>query len=173
MSSIFSIPSDLSSNLSFWLPISLSALFLVVAVVRPVKNMLSDLPTDLKSTTGSKPSSSSDSTLKSFTPSELSQYNGTNPDLPVYLAIKGTVFDVTKNKAMYVPGQGYHVFAGKDASKALGMSSLKEEDCVADYSGLNESQLKVLNDWESFYRKKYPVIGQIIQTDSTKTKKQN
>lgn len=46
-----------------------------------------------------------------------------------------------------VPGKGYHIFAGKDASKGLGMSSLKPEDAVSDYSSLDEKQLKVLDDW--------------------------
>lgn len=39
------------------------------------------------------------------------------------------------------------MFAGKDASRGLGMSSLKPEDAVADYSTLDEAQMKVLNDW--------------------------
>lgn len=46
-----------------------------------------------------------------------------------------------------MPGKGYHIFAGKDASKGLGMSSLKPEDAVSDYSSLDEKQLKVLDDW--------------------------
>lgn len=53
---------------------------------------------------------------------------------------------------MYVPGKGYHVFAGKDASRALGKSSLKVEDCVADYSGLTEDEMKTLDKWEGHYR---------------------
>lgn len=47
------------------------------------------------------------------------------------------------------PGKGYNVFAGKDASRGLGMSSLKPEDAVSDYSTLDEKQLKVLDDWVS------------------------
>lgn len=39
------------------------------------------------------------------------------------------------------------MFAGKDASRGLGMSSLKPENAVADYSTLTPEQLKVLNDW--------------------------
>jgi hypothetical protein len=38
------------------------------------------------------------------------------------LAIKGTVFDVTAKRAMYGPGAGYNVFAGKDGSVGLGES---------------------------------------------------
>ena len=44
-------------------------------------------------------------------------------------------------------GKGYAIFAGKDASRALGMSSLNPEDAVSDYSTLEPDQMKVLNDW--------------------------
>ena len=63
----------------------------------------------------------------------------------------GTVFDVTRKADTYGPGKSYNLFAGKDASKALGMSSLKEEDAVSDYSGLSEADLKTLNDWHGFF----------------------
>lgn len=49
--------------------------------------------------------------------------------------------------ATTVPGKGYHIFAGKDGSRGLGKSSLKPEDAVADYSTLDDKELKVLDDW--------------------------
>ena len=51
------------------------------------------------------------------------------------------------------PGKGYNVFAGRDASKALGKSSMKPEDLSADYSDLTEWELKVLDDWLAYYTK--------------------
>jgi hypothetical protein len=63
----------------------------------------------------------------------------------------GTVFDVSHKKDIYGPGKSYGVFAGRDGSKGLGMSSLKPEDAVADYSDLSESDMKVLNDWHAFF----------------------
>ena len=59
----------------------------------------------------------------------------------------GKVFDVSPKREMYSPGKGYHIFAGKDGSRGLGMSSLKPEDAVSDYSTLDDKQLKVLDDW--------------------------
>ncbi|KAJ1546651.1 hypothetical protein HK405_006951 [Cladochytrium tenue] len=103
---------------------------------------------------------------KVFTPEDLAAFDGRDSAKPVYLAIKGTVFDVTKNRGMYAPGQGYSVFAGKDASKALGMSSLKPEDCISDYSTLNEEELQTLNKWEAFYKKKYDIVGRPAMADS-------
>ncbi|KAJ3026195.1 UNVERIFIED_CONTAM: hypothetical protein HDU68_006069 [Siphonaria sp. JEL0065] len=100
---------------------------------------------------------------KVFSTQELAQFDGSNESAPVYLAIKGTVYDVSSARKMYSAGSGYSVFAGKDASKALGISSLKPADCVADYSSLNAEQLETLNKWESFYQKKYDIVGTLKQ----------
>ncbi|KAI9338197.1 cytochrome b5-like heme/steroid binding domain-containing protein [Obelidium mucronatum] len=98
---------------------------------------------------------------KVFTVQELAQFDGSSEDKPVYLAIKGTVYDVTSARKMYSAGSGYSVFAGKDASKALGMSSLKPADCVADYSSLNAEQMETLDKWAAFYQKKYDIVGTV------------
>lgn len=54
-----------------------------------------------------------------LTPSQLSQYNGSNPDLPIYLAINGTIYDVSAGRRTYGPGGSYSVFAGRDATRAF------------------------------------------------------
>jgi hypothetical protein len=69
----------------------------------------------------------------------------------IAVARSGTVFDVSHKKDIYGPGKSYGVFAGKDGSRGLGMSSLKPEDAVADYSNLSEGDMKVLNDWHAFF----------------------
>ena len=65
--------------------------------------------------------------------------------------LAGTIFDVTHKRDTYGKGGSYHIFAGKDASKAFGLSSLKAEDAIPDYSALPEADLKVLNDWYDFF----------------------
>ena len=99
--------------------------------------------------------------MREFTVEELSKYNGTNSELPIYVAIKGQIYDVSKSRDMYTPPKSYSCFAGKDASRALGMSSVKLEDCLADYSTLNEKELKTLDDWVKFFQKKYEVVGTV------------
>ncbi|KAJ3045049.1 hypothetical protein HK097_001302 [Rhizophlyctis rosea] len=99
---------------------------------------------------------------REFSASELANYNGSDPEQPVYLAIKGTVFDVSKARAMYTPPAGYSVFAGKDASRGLAKSSLKPEDCVANIDGLSEEETATLEKWDAFYRKKYDIVGKTI-----------
>jgi hypothetical protein len=64
----------------------------------------------------------------------------------------GTIFDVTRKADVYGAGKSYNIFAGKDGSRGLGMSSLKEADAVADYSTLEEKETKVLDDWYKFFK---------------------
>ncbi|RAR10453.1 cytochrome b5 [Stemphylium lycopersici] len=53
------------------------------------------------------------------------------------------------------------VFAGKEPNRALGMSSLKPEDCISDYSGLSDKEKQVLNDWHTFFSKRYNIVGRL------------
>jgi predicted heme/steroid binding protein len=54
---------------------------------------------------------------------------------PIYIAVKGRVFDVSTGGDFYGPeGGGYNALAGEDASRALGIMSLQGreawlEDC--------------------------------------------
>jgi len=95
-----------------------------------------------------------------ITGEELAQCNGLNADKPTYVAIKGKVFDVTGN-ASYGPDGPYKVFAGKDASRALGMSSVKEEDVRAEWQDLGDKEKQTLDDWMTFFSKRYNIVGQV------------
>ncbi|GME68357.1 unnamed protein product [Ambrosiozyma monospora] len=83
----------------------------------------------------------------------------------MYIAIKGTVFDVTANQGAYGVGKGYHVFVGRDASRALGKSSLDKADVDEavswNYSTLNMKQLKVLDDWFMYFKNRYNIVGKV------------
>ncbi|KLT46185.1 cytochrome b5, partial [Cutaneotrichosporon oleaginosum] len=94
--------------------------------------------------------------------SELAQCDGKDPSKPIWVAIKGKVYDVTSKREMYGPGAGYNVFAGRDASRGLGMSSLDPKDAVSDYSTLNEAQMKTLDQWDSFFAKRYNIVGKVV-----------
>jgi len=61
------------------------------------------------------------------------------------------VFDVSRKRDTYGPGGSYALFAGKDGSRALGLSSLKPEDAVPDWSTLEEKDRKTLDDWHAFF----------------------
>jgi len=98
-----------------------------------------------------------------YTLEELRRYDGSDPSLPVYVSIKGTVFDVSPKRNVYGPPDGsYRVFAGKDASKALGLSSLKAEDAEPDWSKLEPKEMQTLNEWYAFFKKRYNVVGRVV-----------
>lgn len=59
------------------------------------------------------------SNLATYTAASLSQYDGTNDKLPIYVALDGYVYDVTPGKEFYIPGGIYHRIAGKDGSSEL------------------------------------------------------
>ncbi|MCJ1327480.1 hypothetical protein MMC10_004149 [Thelotrema lepadinum] len=90
---------------------------------------------------------------------ELSKCDGKESSR-TYVAIKGTVFDVTGNES-YTTGP-YKVFAGKDASRALAMSSVKPEDATSEWEDLGDKEKKVLDEWTIFFSKRYNVVGKVV-----------
>jgi hypothetical protein len=60
----------------------------------------------------------------------------------------------------YGPDGGpYKMMAGRDASRAFAMMSLKEEDAHPDLSGVDADHLKILDDWYDKLTAKYPTVG--------------
>ncbi|XP_057433079.1 probable steroid-binding protein 3 [Lotus japonicus] len=97
-----------------------------------------------------------------MTAQQLSQYNGTDPSKPIYVSVKGRVFDVTTGKSFYGPGGAYAMFAGRDASRALAKMSKNEEDISPNLDGLSDKEIGVLNDWENKFVAKYPVVARLV-----------
>ncbi|KAI1182274.1 cytochrome b5-like heme/steroid binding domain-containing protein [Nemania serpens] len=88
---------------------------------------------------------------------ELAQANGIE-GRKAYVAIKGKVYDVTGNKT-YEVGGSYHVFAGKDASRALAKMSTKIEDVQPEWKDLEDEKKVVLDNWVTFFTKRYNIVG--------------
>jgi hypothetical protein len=53
------------------------------------------------------------------------------------------------------------VFAGKDPSRALALSSLKPDDCVAEWDDLDDKYKTVLDEWYTFFSKRYNIVGKV------------
>lgn len=51
------------------------------------------------------------------------------------------------------------VFAGKDASRALAKTSTKPEDVSPEWRDLDDKEKGTLNDWNTFFSKRYNVVG--------------
>lgn len=93
----------------------------------------------------------------------LSHCTGREPGYPTLVAILGTIFDVSKNE-VYAPGKGYNVFTGRDASCALGKTSLEESDCHDDISGLSDKEVETMEDWYTFFGYRYNIVGRVEGT---------
>jgi membrane-associated progesterone receptor component len=101
--------------------------------------------------------------LRDFTIQQLREFDGNN-EKPIYVALRGEVYDVSSAHELYGPGQGYHLFAGRDSSRAMAKLSFEETDLAnPDISKLNPFEKDALDDWvQKFkYYKQYPVVGRI------------
>ncbi|KAI9179593.1 hypothetical protein H9P43_004921 [Blastocladiella emersonii ATCC 22665] len=97
-----------------------------------------------------------------LTPAELALYNGTDPTLPIYLAVMGDVFDVTAGREYYGPGGGYSFFSGRDAGRAF-VTGCFQTHLTPDLRGLTPDELKSVDEWRSFYENsdKYFRVGKV------------
>ncbi|KAJ2191451.1 Dihydrodipicolinate synthase [Coemansia sp. RSA 532] len=108
-------------------------------------------------------------TKRTFTPRELCEFNGKDESTPVYLAIRGIVYDVSKSRHMYGPQGPYCNFAGRDASRGLALSAFDESvltDLDAPIDPLEElekSEQAALDEWIEFFGGKYTPIGTLVE----------
>eukprot|EP00759_Apiculatamorpha_spiralis_P054020 PhF_6_TR6762/c0_g1_i1/m.9756/K17278/PGRMC1_2; membrane-associated progesterone receptor component len=100
-----------------------------------------------------------------FTPDKLLEYNGTD-GRPIYISVRGVVYDVTPGVDFYGPGAGYSVFAGKDVSRSLGKMSISDTEANAGWDNLSEEHMKVLIEWETKYKSKYQVVGTLVMDEA-------
>uniref|UniRef100_A0A0D9VIT3 Cytochrome b5 heme-binding domain-containing protein n=1 Tax=Leersia perrieri TaxID=77586 RepID=A0A0D9VIT3_9ORYZ len=99
--------------------------------------------------------------LGEVTEEDLKVYDGSDPEKPLLMAIKGQIYDVTQSRMFYGPGGPYAQFAGRDASRALAKMSFEQEDLTGDISGLGPLELEALHEWEGKFMSKYVKVGAI------------
>ena len=105
-----------------------------------------------------------------FSRSDLAHYTGENKDLPILIAIKGKVFDVTRGKGYYGPNGSYHFFAGRDGSRSFstGCFDPKNPECTEKshvIDDLTDAQKKDVEGWATFYEEKYDFVGDLLDMD--------
>lgn len=83
----------------------------------------------------------------SLTDTELAAYDGSNPSLPIYVAINGSIYDVSVSPHFYGPGGSYSFFAGRDATRAY-VTGCFDEDLTPDLRGVEEMFMSVDGDEE-------------------------
>ncbi|CCW72048.1 unnamed protein product [Phytomonas sp. Hart1] len=95
---------------------------------------------------------------RAYTIEELAEYDGVRKPY-AFMGIKGVIYNVALE--WYGPDAPYHVFAGRDSSRALGKFKVDQSEANADWTRLSPSHMKSLDDWEEKLRFKYPVVGWI------------
>ncbi|KAM6567917.1 hypothetical protein CsatA_027045 [Cannabis sativa] len=112
--------------------------------------------------------------LGEITHQELSAYNGSDPNKPLLISIKGQIYDVSSSRMFYGPGGPYAMFTGKEASRALALLSFKPQDMNGNLEDLGPDELQVLEDWEDKFIDKYPKVGKLVkQSTSTEEPSQS
>jgi len=97
---------------------------------------------------------------RTVTVQQLREMNGED-DRPVWVCIRGRVFDASAGRRFYGPGGPYARFAGRRVGRALAKFSEEMDDCTDDLDGLSRIQLDGLADWEARFAEKYDLVGPI------------
>jgi len=103
------------------------------------------------------------SSEKLFTEEHLAKFDGSNPALPIYLAIDGNVYDVSAGRRVYGPGGSYHMMTGKDAARSFGTGCFAAHQ-THDLRGLDEKELQSVEHWKKFFADsdKYHKAGRVL-----------
>ncbi|GMN60032.1 hypothetical protein TIFTF001_029121 [Ficus carica] len=107
--------------------------------------------------------------LGDMTEQELRAYNGSDPNKPLLIAVRGQIYDVSSSRMFYGPGGPYSMFTGKEASRALALLSFKAEDINGNLEDLGPGDLQILEDWEDKFMEKYAKVGRLVTESTTAT----
>ena len=77
----------------------------------------------------------------------------------MWVAVRGTVYNMGEGRNFYGPGGPYAVFAGRRVARALAKLSTDAAECTDDTEGLSATEMQTLADWEDKFKAKYDVIG--------------
>lgn len=118
--------------------------------------------------------------FRTYTPHTLLPFNGEDGG-PVYFAVRGKVFDVSRGRNFYGPGGPYSNFAGRDASRGLACGSFDEDMLTKDLDGpldtledLGRDEMEALQGWEERFNEKYDIVGRLVSVeDYNKENKEN
>lgn len=81
-----------------------------------------------------------------LTDAELLAFTGEDPEKPIYVALNGTIFDVSSGRGFYGPGGHYGHFAGRDATRAWVTECFDKEYLTWDMKGVEKMFLPVWMD---------------------------
>lgn len=98
---------------------------------------------------------------------ELSSYTGEDNGR-ILLAINGSMYDVTSNRAVYGPKGSYHNLVGKDAARVFVTGCfMKPDEYTYDLRGLDKEECeKDIKGWQRFFEthRDYWYVGNVELT---------
>ncbi|KAK9469992.1 cytochrome b5-like heme/steroid binding domain-containing protein [Dipodascopsis tothii] len=103
-----------------------------------------------------------------FSEAELARYSGA-ADRPVFLAINGSVYDVSAGRATYGTGGSYAFFAGRDGARAF-VTGCFRSDVTHDLRGLDPDEAAAqIAGWQRFFAAspKYFYVGTVAHPPLT------
>jgi len=96
-----------------------------------------------------------------FTKEQLATYDGSDGS-PLYVAILGEIYDVSKGEKYYGKEKGYHCFVAKDGTRAY-ITGEFVADLTDDVTDFDAEKHGGLVEWRSFYRdhEEYTFVGRV------------
>ena len=108
-----------------------------------------------------------------LTAEELAEYDGrplseSASRAPLFLAIRGRIYDVSAGWSFYGPGSKYHKLVGKDATRAFCTGCLEFACLIASTEGLSAAQLQEAERWIELYEHhdKYKLVGAVREPNA-------
>jgi predicted heme/steroid binding protein len=98
-----------------------------------------------------------------MTLAELAEMDGKTETTPIYLAIKGHIYDLTAGREVYGPGKSYSNLVAKDSTRGFANGCTEDKCLGSSLEGLTEEQLKEVDKWHDFYHNhdKYKYVGKV------------
>lgn len=84
---------------------------------------------------------------------------------PVYVSLKGMVFDVSEGRQFYGPGGPYEMLAGRECGLALAKMNIEDATLLDNFElSYTEEEETKLNRWIHKFQniKQYPLLGRLI-----------
>jgi membrane-associated progesterone receptor component len=101
--------------------------------------------------------------FREYTAAELAAHTGAGGVGAILVALDGVVYDLASHptgRDFYGPGQGYSVFAGRDATFGLATMSVDPSTWPAAGScSFTSAQQETLASWAARFGSKYRVMG--------------
>ncbi|CCG83924.1 protein of unknown function [Taphrina deformans PYCC 5710] len=96
-----------------------------------------------------------------LTEAELATFDGSHGK-PIYVAVNGSVYDVSASPDLYGPGGSYAFFSGKDGARAY-ITGCFSTDLTHDLRGVPKEEWIELVAWKLFYEThaKYFKVGTV------------